>query len=97
MISGGICAGIGSSARRNGVTKINGEDTYYAGVAVLCAGIPILVGGGIVTLIGFHLRTNGYNVYNKSAMERNERKKNAPDRYINLQLCQDGLGIGYVF
>lgn len=97
MIGGGICAGIGTAAKHNGALKIDGGDTYAAGIAVLCIGVPILVGGGIVTLIGFHLRSNAYQVYNKSAMEQNERKKNAPDRYINLQLCQDGIGIGYVF
>lgn len=97
--TGYLCTGIGA-----GITIIGGILVGTpSGIAGQIIG-DIFIGGGLGTFgcgilgIGFGInkRQNAYKIIN-SKIYMQHRRKNMPDNYINLQICQDGIGISLTF
>ena len=62
-------------------------------VLPLCLGTISAGAGGIIYGIGIKKKRDAYEIYN----ECTRKTKQTPDRFINLQVCQNGFGISFSF
>lgn len=64
---------------------------------IMAFGGSVLVSGIVITIIGDSKKRTAYQEYNNDVLNRKRMNDNRPDRFINLQVCQNGIGISFRF
>ncbi len=96
---GGVSAitGIGiwlGAVASNYNASVTGSTTFtLIGMGFIGAGMPL-------TIVGFVQKKNSYEIYNEEREKDAEQIKKVnkrPDKYINLGICQNGIGLQLTF
>ena len=70
-----------------------GALSFRSGFVIALLGTVSVVTGGLIYGSGIKKKRNAYEIYNDCPRINKQR----PDRFINLQVCQNGLGICFRF
>lgn len=104
MAVGGTLFVTGGVVLWYGLTKAKKDDRAEIGTIGALVSLPgaiLTIVGGANYRYGIKKRNNAYLEYNNALQSKSSKPskpvKSTPDRYINLQVCQNGIGVSFNF